>query len=115
MNEFHVLDTNDPNCNINYVKKVMKDFVATVFDHPNSECFQADSLNRCQFYGMLVIVSLCKYHGEYKHTKSVAQSFELFSDVVLKPKVKSINLIDPNSFRKQDFIIKRLKKHSRIG
>ena len=31
MNEFHVLDTNDPNCNINYVEKVMKDFVATVF------------------------------------------------------------------------------------
>ena len=111
MNEFHVLDTNDPNCNINYVEKVMKDFVATVFpDHPNSECFQAGSLNRCQFYGMLVIVSLCKYHGQYKHTKSVSQSFELFNDVVLVPKVKSINLIDPNSFRKQRFYNKKVEK-----
>ena len=117
MDNFYVLDTNDPNCNVNYVEKIMKDFVATVFpDHLNSKCFQAGSLNRCQFYGMLVIVSLCKFHGQYKHTRSVSQSFELFNDVVLVPKVKSTNLIDPNSFRKKrDFITRRLKKHSRIG
>ena len=88
----------------------MKDFVATVFPDHLSKCFQASSLNRCQFYGMLVIVSLCKFHGQYKHTRSVSQSFELFNDVVLVPKVKSTNLIDPNSFRKQRFYNKKVEK-----
>ena len=111
MNEFHVLDTNDPKCNINYVEDVMKEFVAKVFsDRDKTECFRAGFLNRCQFYGMLVIVSLCKYHGHYKHTKSVSQSFELFTDVILVPKVKSKNPIDPNLFRKQRFYKKMVEK-----
>ena len=133
LERLHIFDVNDNYCTEKYIEQVMHQFVQTCCVDGEDATKIPEQLNRYQWYGMFIIISMCKYYGKYKHTMQAWQAFELLLEVMLRPKVAEPNnndnnrhmntliipgpngLRDPNTFRKNRFYNKNVEKAFKNG